>query len=79
MMYDYNTLERMTFINQILCYIILTIFVCLVMYSIAVVLFFIYSIYKKVRFKEKINYKEILKSPLTGTADFLVACLRFIF
>jgi len=49
------------------------------MYLITVLLIFIYSIYKKVRFKEKINYKEILKSPLTGTADLLVACLRFIF
>lgn len=79
MMYNYDTLERLIFFNEIFCYIILTVFVCIGMYLITVLLIFIYSIYKKVRFKEKINYKEILKSPLTGTADLLVACLRFIF
>ena len=52
MMYDNCTLERMTFINDFFCFILLVVLLCVAAYLITVILVLIYSIYRKIRYKE---------------------------
>ena len=56
MMYDNCTLERMTFINDFFCFILLVVLLCVAAYLITVILVLIYSIYRKIRYKEMINF-----------------------
>ena len=79
MMYDNCTLERMTFINDFFCFILLVVLLCVAAYLITVILVLIYSIYRKIRYKEMINFSKILKFPILGISNLIVVCIGSLF
>ncbi len=79
MMYDNCTLERMTFINDFFCFILLVVLLCVAAYLITVILVLIYSIYRKIRYKEMINFSKILKFPIFGISNLIVVCIGSLF
>ena len=79
MMYDNCTLERMTFINDFFCFILLVVLLCVAAYLITVILVLIYSIYRKIRYKEMINFSKILKFSIFGISNLIVVCIGSLF